>query len=161
MDRTNKFKLRPAMNGDVPYLDIVIDDQPLATYFVGRLGAIPDCVSPLGWSASEQHERGQFRRFLLEEPPDLPNGRNSILVCHLCGDLACGAYSAIFIREGGLIRWNDFGYESTLDFETAEIPIPSSVSAFIFSWEQYEGELRRHLTSRSTGLLDSNSFMAE
>ncbi|HYX71809.1 MAG TPA: hypothetical protein VE732_03495, partial [Nitrososphaera sp.] len=133
----------------------------LATYFAGRLGAIPDCVSPLGWSASEQHKREQFLRFLLEEPPDLPNGRNSILVCRLCGDLACGAYSAVFIREGDLIYWNDFGYESTLDFEGAEIYIPNRVSAFVFSWEQYEAELRRHLTSHSTGLLDSDSFMVK
>lgn len=69
MDKPNKFELRPAMNGDIPYLDIVVDEQPLATYFAGRLGAVPDCVSPLGWSSREQHRREQFRRFLLEEPP--------------------------------------------------------------------------------------------
>ena len=57
------------MNGDIPYLGIVVDEQPLATYFAGRLGAVPDCVSPLGWSSREQHRREQFRRFLLEEPP--------------------------------------------------------------------------------------------
>lgn len=152
MDKTNKFELRPATNGDIPYLDIVVDEQPLATYFAGRLGAVPDCVSSPGWPSTEQHKREQFRRFLMEGPPDLPGGRNSILVCHLCGDLACGAYSAVFKREGNLIRWSDFGFESTLDIEAPDIQIPSSVSAFVFSWEQYEGELRRHLTTHSTGL---------
>ena len=142
------------MNGDIPYLDIVVDDRPLATYFAGRLGALPDNVSPLGWSATEQHKCEQFRRFLLEEPPDLPHGRNSILVCRLCGDLACGAYSAVFTREGDFIRWSDFGYESTLDFESADIPIPNHEIAFVFSWEQYEMELRRYLTGSVSGAFD-------
>lgn len=79
----------------------------------------------------------------------MPSGRNSILVCRLCGDLACGAYSAVFKREDNLVRWSKFGYENTLDFEAVEIPIPSRVLAFVFSWEQYEAELRRHLTTHS------------
>ena len=147
MAKISKFELRLTSSVGVSYLDIVIDNHPLVTYFAVLRRAIPNEVSPLGGPSTEQHNRQQFRRFLLEEPPDLPGGRNSILLCG-CGDLACGAYSAIFTREGELIRWSEFGYESTLgeEISTPEIPTPSLVPTLLFSWEQYEAELRRRLT---------------
>src|SRR5438552_1945623 len=82
------------------YLDILVDGRPLAHFFAGRLGAAPDSISPLGplESGMEQYRREQFERFLLERKPDLPDGRNSILVCPLCGDLGCDAHSARFQR---------------------------------------------------------------
>lgn len=146
LNSMNRFELQPATVGDVPYLDILVDGKPLATYFAGRLGSPPGEVSPLGWSSAlEEYKQDQFRRFLVEAPSDLPNGRNSILVCQVCGDLACGAYSAVFRRKGDVIQWSEFAYESTLDFEGAEIPVPIRLPEFIFSWEQYQRELIQYL----------------
>jgi hypothetical protein len=143
----NRLELRPAERGAVKYFDILIDGKPLAQYFAGRLGAVPDSISPLGPRGSriEEYRIQGFERFLLEREPDLPEGRNSILVCPLCGDLGCGAYTAKFERQGDLIRWTEFGYENNYDPESVELERYKDIAGFVFSWSEYESELRRHI----------------
>jgi hypothetical protein len=143
----NTLKLRPSSRGEVKYFDILIDNKPLAEYFAGRLGAIPDLIPPLGPAqpGTEQYRREQFERFLLEQDPDFPEGRNSILVCALCGDLGCGAFSARFQREGDTIRWSEFGYENNYDPDSVELEWYKCIPAFEFSWSEYESELRGHI----------------
>jgi hypothetical protein len=143
----NGFELRPATRGEVRYLDILIDGRPLAQCFAGRLGAAPDSISPLGLleSGMEQYQREQFERFLLEREPDLPDGRNSILVCPICGDLGCGAYSARFQRDGDTIKWTEFGYENNYSPDLGQRELYKQVPDLVFSWSAYESELRGHI----------------
>ena len=105
----NRFELCPAAVGTFKYFDILVDGKPLAEYFAGSRGAVPDSISPLGplEGGIKQYRQEQFERFLLEREPDLPDSSNSILICPLCGDLGCGAYSAKFQREGQAIRWSN------------------------------------------------------
>lgn len=72
----NTRKLRPSSRGEVKYFDILIDTKPLAEYFAGRLGAIPDLIPPLGPAqpGTEQYRREQFARFLLERTRIFPKG---------------------------------------------------------------------------------------
>jgi len=133
----------------IQYLEIRVDDIPLQQYFAGRLGGLPDAISPLGWSTTdtERQIREDFDRFLLRAPSDLPNGRNSILVCPLDGDLGCGAYTARFTRDGSSIYWFEFGYENNYDLESLNIEWYSHMAPFVFDKSQYEKELLHHLDS--------------
>ena len=143
----NRFELCRVTTGKVEYFDILIDGRPLAEYFAGPLGAVPDSISPLGPLGAEikQYRQEQFERFLLERDPDLHEGRNSILVCPLCGDLGCGAYSARFQQEGDVIKWSEFGYENNYDPASVELDRFKLMSSFVFLWNEYSAELRRYL----------------
>jgi hypothetical protein len=70
-----------------------------------RLNQIPPIVFPLG-------SEDALSRLLLDAPPDLRDGRNSILVCEACGDIECGVISAVIVRDGGTIVWRDFASQS-------------------------------------------------
>ncbi len=89
------------------FLDVVIDGQSLHETF-------GDLISPIGWDSDHVSKRA-LARFLRNEKPDLANERNSIYVCPECGDLDCGAISAVIVREGDRIIWRDFGYQSGYD----------------------------------------------
>ena len=54
-------------------------------------------------------------QLLLIEGADLPNNRRSIFVCGECGDISCGAITAVVTRQGDRISWSDFGYENNYD----------------------------------------------
>lgn len=138
----NILELRPAQSGSTSYVDIVIDSKPLAHYFTGRLGAHPSEISPLGWADADHGYRVEpVKRLLLEVPPDLPDGRTSVLVCEMCGHIDCGAYGVQIRRDGVYVHWEDW---DDLGIGWPEIP-----PDFLFCWDQYERELRRHLRAEA------------
>ena len=140
-----------AMGSAIPYLEILIDGVPLQNLFAGRLGAVPNVISPLGWGMSKTaHWENEFNRFLLLSPPDLSNGRNSILVCPLDADLGCGAYSAVFTLRDGVIGWSDFGYENDYDPASIDLDTYKHLKPLTFAWSQYEKEI----LSRYEGFLE-------
>jgi hypothetical protein len=73
-----------------------------------------DLISPLGWFLPEHHQKA-VDKLLLEQPADFPDGRRSIFVCAECGDLGCGALSAIVEKDGNRIVWRDFLYQNDYD----------------------------------------------
>jgi hypothetical protein len=135
-----------AMRGETEYLDIHIDGVPLRKLFAGRLGALPDAISPLGWQVpgAEAYTFNQFQRFLFASPPDLPDGRNSILVCPLDGDLGCGAYSALFSLDGSRVSWSRFGTENDYDPDLLDLGLYEHLPPLVFDWNQYQAELVRY-----------------
>lgn len=132
--------------GGTRYLEIYVDEAPVQQFFSGRLGAFPEEISPLGWRVSgyENVTFEQFQRFLLAAPADLPDGRNSILVCPLCGDLGCGAFSSRFQLDGSRMIWSEFGYENSYDPESVDFSTYKELSPLVFDWAQYQAELVRH-----------------
>jgi hypothetical protein len=134
------------MGGKTEYLEIQVDGVPLQQLFAGRLGSWPDRISPLGWRVPdvELYIKEQFQRFLLLAPPNLPDERNSILVCPLDGDLGCGAYSARFTRKGQQMIWSEFGYENNYDPESVDLETYKHIGPLTFDWAQYEKELLHH-----------------
>jgi hypothetical protein len=72
-----------------------------------------DLITPLGWGLAGEEERAA-RRLLRKEPPEISD-RVAIYVCPECGDLLCGAITAVIDRDGADIVWREPAY-STFDY---------------------------------------------
>ena len=115
------------------FLDFVIDGESLSE----KLGG--DLASCLGWFVPEENTKA-VHRLLLKEVADLPNNRRSLYVCPECGELDCGAITAVIERSGDRIIWRDFGFQSNSDDVTL-IRDYGDVS-FAFDRAQYNQALR-------------------
>ena len=106
----NSFALVPATHEDFgQYLEIEIDGKRLAHHFAGRLGSHPSHLSPLGWSTWKGQARASvFAELLGDQTSPLESGRVAVLVCSMCGDVGCGAYTVRVLREGDRVRWTDW-----------------------------------------------------
>lgn len=67
-----------------------------------------DYISRLGWFSVEEDERAA-RTLMMLEPPDI-GGRTALYVCAECGDLDCGAITAVLAHEADLVIWRDFAH---------------------------------------------------
>ena len=65
--------------------------------------------------------------------------RVPLFVCPECGDLGCGAITALASRTDLGVRWSDFAYENGFDF-TSRIDL---VGSFEFEWAAYLAEIKR------------------
>ncbi len=110
------------------FLDFVIDGESLYE-------KIGDLISPLGWGSAEE-TRNAVDRFLQRAAADFPNDRTSIYVCPECGDLGCGAVSAVIEKEGDDIIWRDFGYENNYD-PFVNLEDFSELGPFTFNANEY------------------------
>lgn len=119
------------------FLDFVIDGDS----FYDQVAQ--DLISPLGWGVSTYHQIA-IDRFLMIAPPDFADGRSSILVCGECGDLGCGALSAIIEEVGDLIIWKAFKYQNNYD---ADIGLAgkdySDLGPFSFDAYEYKRVIRQ------------------
>lgn len=139
MDKTSVLKLewkrREGGGGKTQrdYLDFIVDGQPLSEKIGG------DLASCLGWFVPAENIKS-VNRLLLKEPADLPNNRRSLYVCAECGDLECGAVTAVIERSGDKIIWRDFGFQSNADDVT---PIRGYRDiSFAFERAQYNQALK-------------------
>jgi hypothetical protein len=76
---------------------------------------------------------------LLTAVPIGGSHRVALYVCPECGDLACGAITALVSRREGVVHWSDFAYENGDD---SEIELPK-VGPFAFDWTSYVVEIER------------------
>ena len=113
MPKMSVFAVTQALRGDRPYRDVLVDGRLLRHLLVGPRDTYPNHISPIGWGPDDV-QRATIARLLLEAPADFPNERRALLVCAECGDLGCGAYSALICRDGDVITWSDFGFENAL-----------------------------------------------
>jgi len=89
------------------FLDYILDGESLYESH-GR-----DLISCLGWFVPDEDERAA-QRLLLNGAPDIEN-RVSIYVCGECGDVFCGALTAIIEQHGEEIVWREIAH-STFDW---------------------------------------------
>ncbi|MFJ8189083.1 oxidoreductase [Streptomyces sp. NPDC096094] len=112
------FALAPAMraggvraDGDYQvhrdFMDFVVDGRPL----LFRLSDL-DAVSPLASDVPPAILTAQVRGLLLETGAPLPGGRYVIYACPECEDLACGAVTAVILRDGDDFVWRDFAWQT-------------------------------------------------
>ncbi|AQS66462.1 hypothetical protein [Streptomyces pactum] len=112
------FGLAPAMraggvlaDGDYQvhrdFLDFVVDGRPL----LFRLCDL-DAVSPLAADVPPAILTAQVRSLLLETDAPLPGGRYVIYACPECENLACGAVTAVILRDGEDFVWRDFAWQT-------------------------------------------------
>ncbi len=78
-------------------------------------------------------------RLLASAVPAGGSHRVALYVCPECGDLACGAITALVSRSDGVVRWSDFAYENG---DESEIKL-SKVEPFAFDWTSYVAEIER------------------
>ena len=105
--RDSLLELTPVIRAGVQYangtskserhfLDFVVDGQSLWR----ALGERHDMVSILCAEYSAAETAKAIERLRLNEKAELPNGRCSFFVCSECGDLGCGAITALVERQG-------------------------------------------------------------
>lgn len=93
---------------EVNFLDFVVNGESL----LDKVGG--DFVSCLGWLPPEPNERA-VGRLCLDSDADFPANRRSIYICPECGDLGCGAISAVIEVDGNHVVWRDVGYQNNYD----------------------------------------------
>ncbi|HEX6876043.1 MAG TPA: hypothetical protein VF165_10325 [Nocardioidaceae bacterium] len=68
----------------------------------------------------------------------IAEGRVMLLVCGLCGDLGCGAITALLDVDTDSVAWSDFLYENTYAEPT---PVESLPAPLVFDRAAYEETL--------------------
>ena len=117
------------------YLDFVVDGESLSEKIGG------DKVSPIGWFVPEYNTKA-VNQIMLKENSDLPNNRYALYVCAECGDLSCGAITAVIERIDDKIIWREFAFQN--DYEE-DINLIKNSETFIFDETQYQNALKSAL----------------
>lgn len=73
------------------------------------------------------------KMFLLEDKPDLDNGRIMIYVCPECGDIGCGAITLTIAKHEDYFIWKDFCYENDYDQEMTDFNSFAKIGPFYFN----------------------------
>ena len=118
------------------FFDFVVNGQSLWE----TLGKRHDMVSILCAEYSADETEKAVNRLLLREKAALPNDRRSVFVCSECGDLGCGAITAVVDKQGETITWKTFGYENTYE-DKIGLDDYSTVGPFTFNAMSYERTL--------------------
>jgi hypothetical protein len=120
------------------YLDFVVDGKSL----YDRLG-VGDQVTPLGCWPFET-EREHIQQLLSA------SGRVPLYVCAECGDLGCGAITALVERTPDGFVWRDFAFENNYDASITDAESYRAVGPFVFNKTEYWRVLNERATSLST-----------
>jgi hypothetical protein len=112
-------------------LDFVIDGRSLKDRI-----CVGDRVTPLG-SWFPVPDQGFVEQLLGLRQGDSPSGRVPLYVCSECGDLGCGAITAVVERTDDTVVWRNFAYENNYDPEMTEVDAFRGVGPFVFSAAHY------------------------
>lgn len=119
------------------YLDFVVDGTSL--YERLRVG---DHVTPLGcWPVETEREHIQQ---LLSA-----SGRVPLSLCAECGDLGCGAITALVERTPDGFVWRDFAFENNYDTTMTDTESYCAVGPYVFSKAEYWRVLNERAASLS------------
>ncbi len=91
------------------YLDFIISGRLLRDIL--NLGK-SDLISPFGWLENKAEDKLAKQELTLRKKSSLDTGRIMLYVCPECGDIECGAITAIVVDCGDRIIWKEFGYET-------------------------------------------------
>jgi hypothetical protein len=91
------------------FLDFLVSGRSLKS-ILGIENA--DYATLIGYGAKREYDKGILNIFRLREKSHLSTGRVMIYVCPECGDIDCGAITAVILDHGFKIVWKDFGYET-------------------------------------------------
>lgn len=79
-----------------------------------------------------------IERLLGLAAPDFEDGRTSLYVCIVCGDLGCATLSARIVRRDDRVAWTKFGWQ--VNYEGSFVPEPD-IGPFAFSRASYDATL--------------------
>ena len=74
---------------------------------------------------------------LIPEAPISDHRRVALFVCSECGDLGCGAITALVSRAGLDAQWSDFAYENGYE----PMSRIEGLGPFTFEWAEYVGKI--------------------
>ena len=114
--------------------DFLIDGQSLLEMLVKNAGGHSDFMGCFVSGYAEACER--MSAMLLDVPPE--NGKRVLLyICPECGDVGCGAYSALVRRDRECYVWESFAYQtSECDLKSVE-----ELGPFVFEASLYTAAL--------------------
>jgi hypothetical protein len=124
------------------FLDFVINQRSLRE----RIAKATDSVSVLCSEFQRDETMKAVNRLLLREKAEIPPGRRSLFICSECGDLGCGAITAMVVKEGSSIVWKEFGYENNYE-ENVLFEDYRDIGPYTFEWAHYEGALLQGVKS--------------
>lgn len=81
---------------------------------------------------------------------EFPDGRAAILVCHLCGDLECGALSARITRQDTTVTWTDFGWQTPREDGYHPIEAPLALEFDAARYDALISALTKRLTETAS-----------
>lgn len=134
-------------NGDqrherpIAFLDFLVDDRPMRDL----LDVPEDWEQPLYETTALRDDWrpkavvDYLDRLLGVLPGDYDDGRVSLLVCAVCGDLWCGAVSVELALSPRTVSWQKIGWQG--DPEDVE-PETLTEQSFTFDRDEYEQLLR-------------------
>lgn len=114
------------------FLDFMIDGRSLRD-LVGE----PDMVTPLSRPWLEEVRAETERLLGRRETEELPAGRVALLLCHVDGDIACGALTARLQLSDAHVVWSDWLWES---YQGA-LPVEQFSEPLVFDRVTYEAQL--------------------
>ena len=127
------------------FLDIRINNQSLFRIFKER-GF--DVISCLGWGPASEQAKA-VGRLLLKEPSDLPANRRSLYICHIDGDIGCGAVTIRIEKGDDTITWKSFGFENNYEEQSLDMDTLSDIGPFEFERNHYESIVQGALEAGS------------
>lgn len=93
------------------FLDFVVNGHSLWE----KVGKAHDMVSVLCREFLLDQTKSAVNRLLRLERADMPDDRRSLFICSECGDLGCGAITAIVSKKGETVVWSNFGYQNNYE----------------------------------------------
>ncbi|MGY6128302.1 hypothetical protein ACW9YV_23430 (plasmid) [Paraburkholderia strydomiana] len=113
--------------------DFLVDHRSLLELLVQRAGGHSDFMGCFVNGYAEECQRALTR--LLGTPSQSGFQKRVLLyICPECGDVGCGAYSAVVRRDAKSYFWDSFAYQtSERDLNVLELLGP-----FVFEASQYE-----------------------
>jgi hypothetical protein len=119
-------------------LDFVVDGESL--YEQLRVG---DQVTALGcWPTNAERE---YIRLLLS-----PSGRVPLYVCAECGDLGCGAITALIERTSDGFVSRDFAFENNYDDTMTDTNSYRAIGPFVFNKTEYSRVINERAATLSS-----------
>ncbi|GAB12926.1 hypothetical protein ARGLB_029_00020 [Arthrobacter globiformis NBRC 12137] len=125
----------------IPFLDFLVDDRPMRDL----LDVPEDWEQPLYETTALRDDWrpkavvDYLDRLLGVLPGDYEDGRVSLLICVVCGDLWCGAVSVELALSPQTVTWQKIGWQG--DPEDVE-PETLTEQSFTFDRDEYEQLLR-------------------
>jgi hypothetical protein len=117
---------------------LTITGSPRGFAINGRqLAALVETGDRVCVFAGIDHAKGYAKQLLLRAPSELPSGRCPLYLCHLCGDLGCGAVSVRVTEVDDCFVWSELSIESPGGCQPVTWRDETAERDFYFAREDY------------------------
>ncbi|MER6943844.1 hypothetical protein ABT294_07455 [Nonomuraea sp. NPDC000554] len=130
---------RGTYRSECRFLDFVIDGRSLLDLVAERDPGNADMASVL-WLVTALDGGDDVRRLLGQRESPLDDGRMPLYVCPECGDLGCGALTAVVEFSSGRVVWRDLGWQTDYD-DGVDYEDFAGIRPFVFERARYEAVL--------------------